>query len=923
MALFTTAIQQLYVAYFSRPADPGGLEWWEGAVANARGDTSMISAEFAKSNEYGQTFAGKSHLEIVRTVYLNLFGREPEDDGIEFWVGALEKRLTTIDAVVSEIARGARNEDLKAFNNKVSAATAFTAALDTHPERASYQGDEAHAAAKAFIRTVTDDASLAAAIVPDRLAASVAALVEASRVNFNITLTANTDSGAAFTGSGGTNAFRATAATLNPGDDLKGGGGLDFLFLNNSDGKGLAALPAGVRTSGIETFVAASGAGVGSAGSAYDLSGQTDMTSINFDAKGAVNAKVHDGATVHVTTTEGGVDIAGGKAITLVGNTGAARLTGDAITSVTLMNTNQDAIITNTTAGHTLDLALSSVQNATITDAAATTVNLDATPIREPGPIVAAMAAAVIPGIIVNLDVARATTLNIRNHGHLTLVSTALAAADTLETITLKGLGPMWADLSGILSFNTFDASTYNGNTILKIASAANLAVKGGSGADNLVITGVLAGSASIGLGGGDDVYTFSQAAQKGAKVDGGAGGNDTLFVDDAALLATEGQVYTNFETLNFSGGKGVYDLDKAGDVTRLDASKQLRDAVVFVNGRPNSSIHLVAEARNRDLDGTETGFFVPHASISFSLKDASGANDVLRISLTGQDQLRDGEANGAVQAGTIEAKGIETINLHSAMTELEFDNPFTARNEAHAAADYTNAISSLLIDGARTLKVTGNAGLDLSAIHSSTLDTFDASASTGNIGFAGVNNTSVTALTRLNYLGSQGKDAVVGSDVGIVFQGNGGKDEVTLYRDAQVADVIRFASAGDSFLVFNQGQGEANDQMDTYHDFQSGVDKIDLSGLHLAAGANRAGIATHTLISNGYQVLREAIGNGIGFFNDGGIKRSLAFAGHGGGDGYLMIDVDGDGNYTGGVDMIVHLVGNTSAPKIADIAWG
>jgi hypothetical protein len=652
MALYTSAIQQLYVAYFSRPADAGGLEWWESVVANARGDISMISAEFAASNEFRQTFAGKSNVEIVRTVYMNLFGREAEDGGIDFWVKALDQRLTTIDTVVTEIARGAQNQDLKAFNNKVSAATAFTSALDTYPERASYQGDEAHAAAKTFLRTVTDDASLAAAIVPDRLAASVAAFVEASRANFEITLTANADSGAAFTGSGGTNVFRATAATLGAGDDLKGGGGLDIIFLNDVNGNGLAALPAGVRISGIETFAASSGAGVGSAGSAYDLSGQTDLTSIHFDAKGAVNARVHDGAKVQIVTTSGGVKVDGGKAITLVGNTGPATLTGNAITSVELIGTSQDVTITNTTAGHTLDLALTNVQGATITDAAATTVNLDATPIFEIGPVIDAMSASILPGIIVALDMAKATTLNIRTHDHLTLGTTALAAADTLETITLKGLGSMWADLSGIQSFRTFDASTYAGDTTLKIASAPNLTVKGGSGVDKLVVAGAPA-------------------------------------------------------------------------------------------------------------------------------------------------------------------------------------------------------------------------------------------------------------------------------DSGIVFQGHGGRDEVTLYRDAAVADVIRFARASDSFLVFGQGQAEANDGMDTYYYFQSGVDKIDLSGLQLAAGANRAGIATHTLMSNDYQVLREAIGDGLGFFNDGGIKRSLAFADHGGGDGYLMVDVNGDGNYTGGVDMIVHLVGNGSAPKITDILWG
>jgi len=922
MALYTTAIQQLYVAYFSRPADAGGLEWWEGIVTNAKGDTSMISAEFAASNEYKQTFAGKNNFEIVRTVYINLFGREPEKAGVDFWSNALDKRIMTIDAVVTEIAKGAQNEDLKAFNNKVAAATAFTAALDTHPERAAYNGDEAQAATKAFIRTVTDDASLAAAIVPDKLAASVAAFVEASRANFDITLTANADTGTAFTGSGGTNVFRATAATLSAGDDLKGGGGNDVLVLDDAKGNGLAALPANVRTSGIESFEASSGAGVGTAGAAYDLSGQTDMGSIVFAAKGAVNTKVHDAASVQVYTTAGGVTVNGGKAITVVGNTGVANLTGNAITSVTLINTDQNAVIANATAGHTLNLALSNFGGgATVTDAAATTVNLAATPVTQLPPIIGAVTDPAAAGVHVNLDIAKATTLNIVNGGQLSLVTSALAAADTLKTITLKGLGSMSADLSGILPFNSFDASTYTGNTSLKIASAANLSVKGGSGADNLVLTGPLAGSANIQLGGGDDVYTFSRAAQKGAKVDGGVGGNDTMFVDDAALLATEGQVYTNFETLNFSSGKGIYDLDKAGEVTRLDASKQLREDVEFINGRANSSINLFAEARNIELDGTPSEDFIPRSNIKFSLKNASGANDVLTISLTGQDALADGRANGGVQAATIEAKGIETINLHSAVTKVETDNPGTPLNEAHVAADYTNMLSYLYIDGAKTLKVAGNASLNLTAIYASTVTLFDATCSGGNIDFGGVVNTGESTLARLTYLGSDGKDGVEGPEGGIVFQGNRGGDEIMLYRDAEVADVIRFSKASDSSVVLGVNGSSAN--IDTYNFFQGGVDKIDLSALHLAAGDNRGAITTHEMYSNNWQALNDVIGNGVGFFNDGNTNRSLAFGNFGGNDGYMFVDVDGDGNFNSGVDMLFLMYGNTATIKVTDILWG
>ncbi|HEU4853028.1 MAG TPA: DUF4214 domain-containing protein [Telluria sp.] len=914
MATYTNAIQKLYVAYFSRPADAAGLAWWEGVVAGANGDTSMISAAFAGSLEYQMTFAGKTEHEVVRTVYTNLFGREAEPAGVDYWANALINRVLTIDVVVTAIASGAQGADLVAFDNKVEAATAFTGALDTHPERAAYNGDDALAAARGFIKTVTDDASLAQAIAPAALDASVAAFVAASKAPIAFTLTANSDNGVAFTGGGGPDTFSATGLTFNAGDVLNGGGGVDTMHLDDSQGIGLAALPAQARLANIENFNIITAGGFGTAGAAYDTSGFTGLNHLGVQAKGAINAKIADTVSGAFTTTSGAITVAGGKSIHASGFTAPATLTGNAITDVFLFNTNQATTIVNTTAGHTLNLTLIAVPGgATIKDAAATTVNLAASVDWVGG-----------PGVDVNLDIAKATLLNLENGGVLKLTTTALAAADMLQSITLKGGGIMSADLSGILPFVSFDASSYAGTTALTIASATNLSVKGGSGADSIVMTGPLSGTAVVQLGAGSDTYDFSRAAQKGARVDGGFGYNDTLVVNDAALLQTEGgNVYTNFETLVFSSGKGVYDLDLAGSVTRLDASKQLREAVEFINGRANTMINLMAEAKNYDIDGVQTESFVPHSDIKFNLKDATGASDMLMISLTAYDGLADGEANGTVQAATIEATGIETVRLHSDVAFIEGDNPATPMNEASVAADYFNMISYLRIDGTKTLTVAGSASLSLTSIYSNSVTTFDASAATGNINFAGVTNTSETQLTRMTYLGGQGDDEVVGTDVGIVFQGNAGLDTITLDHYTSVADIIRFAKASDSILVLDGANQAVVEEMDTVYYFESGIDKIDLSGLHLAAGANRAGFATYSLISNNFEALADAIGNGVGFFNDGGTNRSLAFASHGGNDGWLMVDANGDGNYTAGVDMIINTYGNTSTLLLSDITWG
>jgi hypothetical protein len=173
------AIQKLYVAYFNRPADTAGLTYWEDVVERLGGDTAPVSAAFAAEHEYRDLYAGMSNGDIVNQVYLNLFGRAAEDAGKAYWAALLDKGAITIDQVVTTIAAGALGSDAVAYANKVSAAGAFTAALDTLAEQQGYDGAAANALAKAFMAGITDDASLANALAPATFDATVARVVAA------------------------------------------------------------------------------------------------------------------------------------------------------------------------------------------------------------------------------------------------------------------------------------------------------------------------------------------------------------------------------------------------------------------------------------------------------------------------------------------------------------------------------------------------------------------------------------------------------------------------------------------------------------------------------------------------------------------------------------------------------------------------
>lgn len=180
VASHVAAVQELYVAYFNRPADVAGLDYWTNIVAANNGATAAVSATFATSPEYTSLFTGLTNAQIVDKIYSNMFGRGASTtDGREFWVNLLNEGKVTVSAIVAEVANGAQGTDSEAVENKVAAATAFTAALDTPAEQAGYAGPEALALAKAFISSVTTDASLNTALAPATLDATVAGVVSA------------------------------------------------------------------------------------------------------------------------------------------------------------------------------------------------------------------------------------------------------------------------------------------------------------------------------------------------------------------------------------------------------------------------------------------------------------------------------------------------------------------------------------------------------------------------------------------------------------------------------------------------------------------------------------------------------------------------------------------------------------------------
>lgn len=177
MADTTTEIQKLYVAYFSRPADPAGLAFWTTQMQTNPNFYQAISAAFSTSAEYKAAYAGMSNAQVVSAVYQHLFGRPAEQAGVDWWAQKLDAHTISVDNVVTAIAAGAQSTDLFAYNAKVAAAAAFTQHLDTAAEKQAYSGDAANKIAINYIASVHDLGSAAAAMDPGYIDSVIATIV--------------------------------------------------------------------------------------------------------------------------------------------------------------------------------------------------------------------------------------------------------------------------------------------------------------------------------------------------------------------------------------------------------------------------------------------------------------------------------------------------------------------------------------------------------------------------------------------------------------------------------------------------------------------------------------------------------------------------------------------------------------------------
>lgn len=166
MSVENSSIAQLYIAYFNRAPEPLGYDFWCDVLDNPV-TLAEIASDFATQPEAVAMYpllearTTDSLGDFLTTVYQNLFDRDPDAAGLEFWTGVIQGGAD-LGTILLEIINGASDEDRAVLEAKAGIAEYWVEAARMAP---GYElTDAAIAASREAIEAAGTDAEAGTAI---------------------------------------------------------------------------------------------------------------------------------------------------------------------------------------------------------------------------------------------------------------------------------------------------------------------------------------------------------------------------------------------------------------------------------------------------------------------------------------------------------------------------------------------------------------------------------------------------------------------------------------------------------------------------------------------------------------------------------------------------------------------------------------
>ncbi len=840
-ASYATVVQELYVAYFGRPADPIGLQNFEAALAAAKAPTTLagLSAEYATNPAvaslvnafgnsaesgrlYGTAIASSTAAaqQFVTSVFEDLFNRPPLQAGLAFWSNALTSGAMTPGEAAMEIALGAATADAATFNNKIAAASTFTADLIADNATPGYSGPVAAADARAFLAGITGSTTAAT-----YQAGATVAIDNMLGISPTPTPTpAPGPSTMALTVAGDTIHLSNTTAAST-------------VSLSGAD---LTAYPASPFYGTLGGMVSAGIVTVTDSGGNFTLnaSGNSSATAFNFG-----------------TGVVSGSDPASSTGITFGGVT--TYVTSTHADTVTLSAATQNVTASNDTQTINLgNLAYTGTLNLTAGSGGTDTIN------------------ATVGG-----NLSGATISGTAGHAHINLV---LSAGGT-ETLSTQEYNLITATTAGSITFASGTGSTdhitfSNAGTVTAIANVGNYTlsslgniitlnnladnVDATAGGNDTINLGALAyaGTLSFGSGGTDSVHvTVGGNISGGTIMNGGSAvglvlsgnGTETMTTSEYGTFLSGGITGGSFggTTIAFSGSGfvftnvnvGNYDLSTAGNTVTVNNVADNVTGAASGNDTVNLGALTYTGTVAFGAAGTDTIEASGNSNISGGAITTTGATVALAFTGAGTETMTTAEYNifnaGGISGGSFSTDHItlSTLGTVTANANVGNYNLSTAGNTItlNSAADNVTGAAS----GSDTVNLAGLAYTGTLAFGAAGTDTINANV-TGNLGGGTItaSGTDTVALV----LSAAGTETLSTQEYNLVTTGaNAGG--LTFTGGAIGTDTVTFSNAGTVTAISNVGTYNLftgtnsitlNNVADNVHGAASGNDVVNLGAL-------------------------------------------------------------------------------------------
>lgn len=688
-----------------------------------------------------------------------------------------------------------------------------------------------------------------------------------------LTTLKTTSIGASTLTAAATTDINATAASLTTGAvSINGGKDVAATASGATTGTvtvgGTTAAAGSVNVTYNGSFDNSADATLGTSGSVF-VTGGTSVNVVQTSGaaaatKAANNYTVTQGkVTVTGTAATTTVSVTQDAAVTVAAGAGATGAIGVAAGAVEVLDVNRTS---NTLAGSITTVSLNNFGAATVNSGALTTLNLAGKGTSVDASTLGALTTPANTALALNVNGLTTTgTVNIDTD----IKTLNLASSTNASTINLLTNGATALNISGDAKV-TLTGQTATANQVITVTNTAGAVLgteldnsakfTGGAGADSILLG---ATTKAHDMGDGDDVVTVSVTVLgAGGSVNGGAG-KDTLVANTSGSSFSADPAFGGFEVLRVAGlaAQGSHN---ANGFSELEIGA-VAAATTFTNVAAGVGLTVLA---------------APGFATTVTLANATGTADVFNLTL---------KSAATMAAGSITIAGVETVNITNTDTLT-----------TTASGINTNTLT-LVAAAAKSVVVTGNAGLTLTNTGSAAITSFDASGVTGAAADAAalaVTYTSANATVgeSVTIKGGSGNDVLTGSATAndTIYGGDGA--DTLVYNGG--ADVFYGGAGADNFNLTATGTKTA---YLTIADAAAG-DKISFAPLGIFGQTGAIGAKVTLGASATFDQYLDAAATSTG--DD--LLKWFQFDGN----TFVVADVSDNATFTAGSDVIVKLVG-------------